>query len=153
MEEKMVLLENRKSRPYTIGHESLRGGKFQFPPAKNGKPYQKEMSEEIIDFLRRGSCFEKGNLYIVDKEYRDEVITEQELLNSHTRDEVLAMLEGTLANLKEAVKGISSDNEKSFIFEVAKEIKLDSKGKRKFLLKWLGLEETNEDLFFGDDED
>ena len=45
---------------------------------------------------------------------------------------------------------VTSDSTKRFVYEVAKEIELESSAKQKFIKEWLGTQLTIEELFLGE---
>ena len=158
--EDMIKVYRYRINPYVVNYPTPTGVQsYNFLGSKKGKDEWKMLPVEIVNWLQlSSSCFRDGEL-VLDKEsiektdeiYVDENDLEEFEKNSHTRDEAEAILTGNFMKMKSTLNEITSDSEKRFIIDVAKEIKLDSTAKRRFLAEWTEIDV--EMLFAEDDEE
>lgn len=148
-----------RTTPYIVNFPTPTGVQsYTFSGSKKEKKDFKMLPSEVVQWLQMStSCFKKGQL-VIEKEtiskdsevYIDEEDLKEYEKNTHTREEVESILTGNFPKMKSLLKDITSDSEKRFFIDVAKEIKLDSVGKRKALAEWIDLDV---DLLFADDEE
>ena len=67
--------------------------------------------------------------------------------NSISKDEIKKILEGNFKKMESELNKIKLDSTKRFVLDVAKEIKIESAAKQRFIKEWLGTELTIEELF------
>lgn len=133
----------------------LAGGEKQYTwtGAKGSKVDVKEIPEEVFDYLTMNSrCFDNGELVIMQesKESKEAVenIADKETYekNTHTKDEIVAILKGNFGKMKKELNDITVDSEKQFVLSVAQEMADDlAKGKIDFIAEWMG---TEADILF-----
>jgi hypothetical protein len=130
---------------------------YLFAGSKKGTTEYKMLPSEVINWLKTSStCFENGELVVdtTDLEKSDEIFIDKTELaeyekNSHTREDIEKILTGNVNKMKSELNKITSDSEKKFVIEVAKDLKLDSTSKRVFIAAWTDLDI---DMIFTDDD-
>lgn len=145
-----------RSNPYKVNYvdEGMRKT-YSWSGSKGNRIDIKSLPENVVDYLvMNSSCFNKGELVIIkDSEKAEETLEniddiEQYENNTHTRAEIEAILKGTVAKMKKELAKIDNKNEMKFVVDVAKDMKLDSASKQKFLAEWTGMDK---ELIFGDE--
>lgn len=142
-----IKLARYRSYPYTVNCP-VTNKKWKWAGSINKKIDSKSIPEETYNWLvMETSAIKNGQLVVVDekakKELKDAMLDEdiKEIeSNTHTREEVEKILKGNTNTMKSKLKDITSKDEKRFIINVAKEMKLDSTTKRSFLQEWVGHE-------------
>lgn len=130
-----------------VGHDTNKM-KYIFAGSKGNKIDKKQLPKYVVDdLLMSSNTFEDGELVIFDekqekakdiegiedvKKYED---------NTHSEEEIKDILNKTIAGMKKDLNKIDVLSEKQFVVKVAKDMKLDSKGKLKFLSEWMGVDE------------
>lgn len=152
MEEK-IILERHKKRDYTVWFDKK---KYFWASAKGNIVSKVNVSREVYDYLAMSTnCFKNGELILASttspeltEELVDEIF-EKELqeANSLTREQVEKILKGTVKGMEEELAKITSDTTKTFVLDVAKEMKITNANKQKFIRDWMGTEISIEDLF------
>lgn len=147
--EKTIKLARYRSNGYIINYPNSNGNikRYEWVGSKGSKVDIKPVPEEVVDWLLMTSvCFKKGELVVVeDSDEAKEVVEnigdiDEYKNNSHTKDEIIALLKGNINKMKKELGGITSDSEKRFILEIAREISDDIPGgKTKFLSEWLNI--------------
>lgn len=154
--EKTIKVARYRNTPYVVNFSNSNGSlkTYQWSGSKGTKTEIKPIPEEVVDYLIMNSaCFRKGELVIVeDSEVAKELVEniddkEEYQNNTHTKEELQKILEGNFAKMKSEINKITNDDEKRFVIDVAKEIKLDSSAKRKALSEWYGVPQ---DILFED---
>lgn len=112
----------------------------------------KEIPENVVNYLLMFTiCFKNGSLKIIeDNDTSIELASnidgkDNYDSNTHTKEQITKLLEGNFMKMKSELGKITVRQEKEFVVEVAKEIKLDSASKRQFIAEWVGVDE---DLLF-----
>lgn len=155
MEETVKVARHRTSQ-YIVNYPTNNGGikTYIWSGSKGLKVDVKPLPQEVVEYLLLNSmCFKDGELKIVeDTEKAKEVVesiddVEAYRNNSHTKEEAIKILEGNLNKMKKELEKVESKQEKKFFVDVAKEIKLDSNSKLKFLAEWYGVKQ---DILFED---
>lgn len=121
---------------------------YTWSGSRNGRPDIKEVPREVVDWLTMNSvCFDKGQLVIVDEEpvvneIKDSIAeVETYENNTHTRDEIVKLLQGNINKLKSELKKITVDSEKQFVVDIANELKEDlTKGKLDAVADWMNVD-------------
>lgn len=152
----MIKVARYRNFPYTVNFVNNGGMKtYQWAGSKGDKTDIKEIPIEVVDWLLMSTvCFRDGELVLVeDSDQAKEVISnidEKELYenNTHTREQIVKILEGNFNKMKVELNKITVLSEKQYVLEVAKEIKLDAASKRKFIAEWIGGEGAATDIFF-----
>lgn len=103
------------------------------------------------------TCLSKGSLVVVEDKDKEELnyTTDLEQLtnNVHTREEIEKILTGNYKAMEKKLNEITSVDEKKFVLEVAKELKIDSSTKRAFIVKWAGIEGLSTDEIFSSEDE
>lgn len=146
-----VMLGRYRNTEYIVNFDNK---KYLWMGSKGKKIDQKEVPMDLYNYLQMSTtCFAKGELVIIprndeEKELVEEIVEKEEYLaNTHTREEVIKLLEGNTNKMKAELEKITRKEEKQFVINVAKEINLDSAAKRKFLVEWLGTQLNTEEVF------
>ena len=156
---KTIKVARYRNVPYVVNY-NLNGmpRTYTWAGSKNGKYEVKEIPEEVVNWLVMNSqCFNDGELVIVDesedaKEIVDNIIEkEQYENNTHTKEEIIKILNSNYNTMVSKLEKITVNEEKRFVIDVAKEIKLDSVKKQKYLADWVGV--PADILFTEDDEE
>jgi hypothetical protein len=160
--ENAINVARHKTFPYTVNFKADGGSVKQFTwNGSTGKKIDiKAIPEEVVDWLITNTvCFKEGELKIVDEdaelEFLDNVSEEDKesyLNNTNSKSDIVKLLEGNANTMKAKLEKITTQTEKLFVIEVAKEIKLDSSTKQKFLAEWAGYKAEDVDLLFSDTE-
>jgi hypothetical protein len=113
--------------------------------------------DEVAQYLIMNSvCFKDGELVIIeDTEEAKEVVNgitdiDEYKNNVHSKEEIIKLLNGSIQKMKTALEKIENIQEKTFVIDVAKEIKLDSNAKLKFLAEWMGVAQ---DILFDEENE
>jgi len=155
---KTIKVARYRNVPYTVNY-ILNGSMktYTWSGSKGNKYEVKEIPQEVVDWLVMNSqCFNDGELVIVEdseeeKEIVDTIIEkEQYKNNTHSKEEIIKILNSSFNTMKSKLEKITVNEEKRFVVDVAKEIKLDSAQKQKYLADWIGVPV---DILFGDDEE
>ncbi|MFI2856802.1 hypothetical protein ACH6EH_06650 [Paenibacillus sp. JSM ZJ436] len=132
--------------PYTVNY-TVNGGikTYQWAGSRGDKTDIKEVPTEVVDWLLMTSgCFRDGELKIIEDTEEAKVIAsniddpESYKNNTHTRAELVKILEGNFMKMKSELGKITVQSEKQYVLDVAKEIKLDANSKLKFIAEWIG---------------
>lgn len=155
--EQTIKIARYRNFPYIVNYPVNGGGlkTFKWAGSKGNKVDVVDLPTEVIDWLlMSSSCFSDGELVIVeDSDKAKEVISiidEEDSYNNntHTREEIIKILEGNINKMKTELNKITVQAEKQYVLEVAKEIKLDVASKQKFIAEWIGGEGAAVDVFF-----
>lgn len=148
MENKIKLARHRNTS-YFVKYDADGSNKqYTWAGSRNGKIDVKEVPKEVVEWLQMNSiCFDKGELVIVEdnevsKEIKDGIV-EVDVYenNTHSKDEIVALLNGNINKMKKEFGKITVDSEKNFVIEVASELKDDlTKGKLDFLSDWMNVD-------------
>lgn len=141
-----VKIARHRNIPYSVNYKSNNGLKsFQWAGSKGNKTDIKDIPVEVVDWLIMTSrCFIDGELKIIeDSKETEEMVSNLDELdsyknNSHTREEIVKILNGNLNKMKSELEKITVQSEKQYVLDVAKEIKLDVASKQKFIAEWIG---------------
>lgn len=149
--DKKIVLGRYRTTEYIVNYDNK---KYAWAGSKPNKIDKKSVNEEVYNFLQMNtSCFSDGELVIIpqveeDNELLEEIVDKESYLaNTHTREEIVKILEGNINKMKSELNKITNKEEKQFVLNVAKEIKLDSSTKRKFLVEWVGTQLNTEEVF------
>lgn len=147
---KKIRVERRRVGDFFVNYPRGTGvyDKYLWNGAKKGYVDSKEIPEEVVNWLAyQTSTFKKGHLVIAKDEKSkeakaviDNIRAENENIDkeTHTYEEIEELLSGHLTNAKkDKLKSIESQEEKEFVLEVAKGMKLDSVVKREFIAELL----------------
>lgn len=157
-----ILLARQRYGDFTVNYENK---KYKWNGIKGNIISKKEVPMDVFDYLQSStSTFQDGELVVIDdkktKKDKEEILEILENIpdadeyeaNTHSRDEVVELLKGNVNKMKSELKKITSQTEKRFIMDVAKELvekeELDSLAKQKFLVvEFLGSNLSPEDYF------
>ncbi|QDX94746.1 hypothetical protein EEL30_22145 [Brevibacillus laterosporus] len=156
--EKMINVARYRNTPYVVNYQFNNGNEktYQWTGSTKAKVDIKSVPQQLVDYLLMSSqTFRDGELVIVnDSDEAKEAlenITDKENYesNTRTRQEIVTLLKMNPTKLKTELKKVTSDSEKRFILDVAKEEKIDSAATRKVLADW---SEIPQDILFEDEE-
>lgn len=147
-----VLLERHRLGNYIINHE---GKSYIIPGSKGSIVGKKEVPYSVYEYLTMfTTCFKNGELLIVakDEDQKEALLenmyeSEDYKINGLTKEEVTAILQGNYKKMESELNKITNNSTKSFVLEVAKEIKISSAAKQKFIKDWVGSTLSIEDIF------
>lgn len=135
-----IRLERLQSTPYSVTYFQPNGNEITYTWA-GAKDYARsivEVDEAVYQWLKYNTlCFQNKKLVIVDEDMKDDIevlFTEEDDRKVYTLQEVKALLNGSLKDLKAELENMSEDNVMEFI-NVARQMKLDSSSKRNALAK------------------
>lgn len=150
-DEKVLLVRNRPGDYYVNYHNGLRQLTYRWNGFVKGRPAHKlAVPLEVFSFISTsGTTISTGELVIAQDEpkrdeYLEQILDVEEILqNAHTRDEIVAILNGGIAKMKSELKKITVKNEKAFVREVAEELEDELSGaKTKWIEAWYEDEAT-----------
>lgn len=141
-----VKLRRYRNLPFTVNWINDQGmmKSYEWSGSKNGKYDTKPVPEELISYLVMNTIvFTDGELAIIEdndegKQLSDS-LDENYKNNTHSKEEVIKILEGNFMKMKAEVSKITNKQEISYFIDVAKEIKLDSNSKLAFLADLIGV--------------
>lgn len=141
-----IKIARLRNFPYTVNYMVNGGLKtYQWAGSKGDKLDIKEIPVEVVDWLIMTSkCFKDGELKIIEDSAEAKEIAsniddiESYSNNTHTRDEIIKVLQGNFNKMKSVLEKITVQSEKQYVLDVAREIKLDVASKQKFLAEWIG---------------
>lgn len=146
-----VILERHKPTKYTVNFENK---VYIWSGSKGNMISKKEVPVEVYDYLAMfTTCLQSGELVLIakteeEKELLENIPDKEEYeANALTKEEVIKMLSGNLNKMKSELNKVTSRTTKSFVLEVAKEIKLENANKRLFIKEWMGTDLSTDDLF------
>ena len=148
--EKVTLLRHRGTE-YVVNYENK---KYVWPPSRGNIISKKDVPMDVYEWLTSyTTAFRFGELVLDEtnenidelKEHIYEI--EDYEVNSISKDEIKKILEGNFKKMESELNKIKLDSTKRFVLDVAKEIKIESAAKQRFIKEWLGTELTIEELF------
>ena len=150
-----IKIARYRTSPYIVNHITDGGTKvYSWSGSKGNKVDIKEIPEEVIDRLMMESvCFREGELVIIEEDEKAKELVsniddlEEYRNNTHSKEEVVKILEGNYKKMEAELNKITNKDEKKFIIDVAKEIKVDSNAKLTILANWFGVKR---DILFGE---
>lgn len=148
--EKVTLLRHRGTE-YVVNYENK---KYVWPPSKGNIISKRDVPMDVYEWLTSyTTAFRFGEL-VLDKtnenidELKEHIYEIEEYeANSISKDEIKKILEGNFKKMESELNKIKLDSTKRFVLDVAKEIKIESAAKQRFIKEWLGTELTIEELF------
>lgn len=148
--EKVTLLRHRGTE-YVVNYENK---KYVWPPSKGNIISKKDVPMDVYEWLTSyTTAFRFGEL-VLDKtnenidELKEHIYEIEDYeVNSISKDEIKKILEGNFKKMESELNKIKLDSTKRFVLDVAKEIKIESAAKQRFIKEWLGTELTIEELF------
>ena len=148
--EKVTLLRHRGTE-YVVNYENK---KYVWPPSRGNVVSKKDVPMDVYEWLTSyTTAFRFGEL-VWDKtnenidELKEHIYEIEDYeVNSISKDEIKKILEGNFKKMESELNKIKLDSTKRFVLDVAKEIKIESAAKQRFIKEWLGTELTIEELF------
>ena len=148
--EKVTLLRHRGTE-YVVNYENK---KYVWPPSKGNIISKRDVPMDVYEWLTSyTTAFRFGEL-VLDKtnenidELKEHIYEVEDYeANSISKDEIKKILEGNFKKMESELNKIKLDSTKRFVLDVAKEIKIESAAKQRFIKEWLGTELTIEELF------
>ena len=148
--EKVTLLRHRGTE-YVVNYENK---KYVWPPSKGNVVSKKDVPMDVYEWLTSyTTAFRFGEL-VLDKtnenidELKEHIYEIEDYeVNSISKDEIKKILEGNFKKMESELNKIKLDSTKRFVLDVAKETKIESAAKQRFIKEWLGTELTIEELF------
>lgn len=154
--QKLIKLARNRSYPFVVNFSTSEGfvKVYEWAGSKGSYVDVKEVPEEVVQHLIMNTVtFVDGELTIIEDSDKAkeavENLPEEYKNNGHTKEQIIELLNGTIKDLKAELDKIEDKGEINFFVEVAKEIKLDSKGKLKLLAEKINVPE---DILFDDEE-
>lgn len=152
-EEKNVMVARYRPSDFIVNYVSFNGDRKRYVwNGSKGERFDKKLIPQSVvdDLTMTDSLFSDGELVLLDEESEKillEGIDDMEKYknNTHSKQEIKEILGESLVSMKAKLKKIDVTEEKQFVVDIAREVKLDSKNKLKFLAEWLGVDE---DLLF-----
>lgn len=152
-----VKLERLRNIPYTYNYlDGLRPESYVWQGSTGKLTSIKEVSDEAFHWLLQNTnAILNGELRIVEdeqgKEAKEMIVDIEEYeRNTHSREQIIKALNGSVPNLKKELSKIQNKDEVSFWIDVAKEMGIDSAVKQKALAEKIGVPY---DILFADDEE
>ena len=148
---KKVTLLRHRGTEYVVNYENK---KYVWPPSRGNIVSKKDVPMDVYEWLTSyTTAFRFGELVLDEtnenidelKEHIYEI--EEYEANSISKDEIKKILEGNFKKMESELNKIKLDSTKRFVLDVAKEIKIESAAKQRFIKEWLGTELTIEELF------
>lgn len=148
---KKVTLLRHRGTEYVVNYENK---KYVWPPSRGNIISKKDVPMDVYEWLTSyTTAFRFGELVLDEtnenidelKEHIYEI--EEYEANSISKDEIKKILEGNFKKMESELNKIKLDSTKRFVLDVAKEIKIESAAKQRFIKEWLGTELTIEELF------
>ena len=148
---KKVTLLRHRGTEYVVNYENK---KYVWPPSRGNIISKKDVPMDVYEWLTSyTTAFRFGELVLDEtnenidelKEHIYEI--EHYEVNSISKDEIKKILEGNFKKMESELNKIKLDSTKRFVLDVAKEIKIESAAKQRFIKEWLGTELTIEELF------
>lgn len=148
---KKVTLLRHRGTEYVVNYENK---KYVWPPSKGNVVSKKDVPVDVYEWLTSyTTAFRFGEL-VLDKtnenidELKEHIYEIEDYeVNSISKDEIKKILEGNFKKMESELNKIKLDSTKRFVLDVAKEIKIESAAKQRFIKEWLGTELTIEELF------
>ena len=145
--EKVTLLRHRGTE-YVVNYENK---KYVWPPSKGNIISKRDVPMDVYEWLTSyTTAFRFGEL-VLDKtnenidELKEHIYEIEDYeANSISKDEIKKILEGNFKKMESELNKIKLDSTKRFVLDVAKEIKIESAAKQRFIKEWLGTELTIE---------
>ena len=143
-----VKLTRKRPTDYAVNFDNgIKKIPFKWAGAKNGKEHTLAVPREVFDWLNMATkAIKSGALTIADSEpLKDEIINEindldEHKANSHSKEEIVALLKGNLNKMKKELANVTSKQEKIFIMQIADELKASEEGfnttKYEFISEW-----------------
>ncbi len=147
MDEKMIKVSRYRTGEYIINYDTNgRIMPYRWAGCRGKKIDTKSIPQHVVDWLMMNTTvFPDGDLVIQKNEETTELIKNIDDVrsynaNTHTRDEIIEILNSNANSMKSKLNKVTKKEEKDFVIDIAKEIKLDSNVKRKFLAEWIGID-------------
>ena len=143
---KKVTLLRHRGTEYVVNYENK---KYVWPPSRGNIISKKDVPMDVYEWLTSyTTAFRFGELVLDEtnenidelKEHIYEI--EDYEVNSISKDEIKKILEGNFKKMESELNKIKLDSTKRFVLDVAKEIKIESAAKQRFIKEWLGTELT-----------
>ena len=148
--EKVTLLRHRGTE-YVVNYENK---KYVWPPSKGNVVSKKDVPMDVYEWLTSYTTAFRFGVLVLDKtnenidELKEHIYEIEDYeVNSISKDEIKKILEGNFKKMESELNKIKLDSTKRFVLDVAKEIKIESAAKQRFIKEWLGTELTIEELF------
>lgn len=148
---KKVTLLRHRGTEYVVNYENK---KYVWPPSRGNIVSKKDVPMDVYEWLTSyTTAFRFGEL-VLDKtnenidELKEHIYEIEDYeVNSISKDEIKKILEGNFKKMESELNKIKLGSTKRFVLDVAKEIKIESAAKQRFIKEWLGTELTIEELF------
>lgn len=152
-----VKLTRKRPTEYVVNYNNgIKNIQYKWAGATSKKEHTIPVPREVFDYLNLSTkAIKSGALAIAkDEPLKDEIVDEivdvdVYKVNSHSHDEIVALLKGNINKMKKELGLITSKQEKTFVKQVADELKNSDEGfntnKYDFIIEWAKAisEETN----------
>lgn len=146
-----VTLVRYKNTDYTVNYENKR---YFWAGSRGNIVSKKDVPLDVYEWLAMNTYTLRNGELVLDKsnekieELKENIYEIEEYeVNSISKEEIKKILEGNFKKMESELKKIEVETTKRFVLEVAREIKLESSAKQRFIKEWLGTELTIEELF------
>lgn len=146
-----IILARHKNTQYTVNFE---GKKYVWAGSKGDLISRREVSRELYDWLSMFTTTFKAGELVLDKknenieELKTNILEVEEYeANALSRADIKKLLEGNFKKMEAELNKIENDSTKRFVLEVARECKIESAAKQRFIKEWLGTGVSIEELF------
>ena len=152
MEEKLVKLENIKTKEFTINFPLPNGHikPYMFHGVRGKRRDIVSVPEEVYEWLRyETSTFQKGYLVLATEENDELIKQEMKDINPiiYTVEQIETLLKGNISKLKKEINETTPKEVVQDFVRVAKEIKIDSDSVKTYLATLLGHKDSKEIIF------
>ena len=149
MSETVKLTRKRPTDYYVNYNNGIKNIPYKWSGATTKKEHTLQVPREVFDWLNMNTtAIKSGDLVIADTEpLKDEIINneivdaEEYLANSHSRDEIIALLKGNINKMKKELNLVTSRQEKQFVKQIADELNNSEEGlnstKYNFIVDWV----------------
>ena len=145
-----VKLTRKRASEYVVNYNNgIKTLQYKWAGTKNGKEFTLPVPREVFDYLNMNTkAIRTGALVVADSQPNKEEIVneiidvEEYQVNSHSRDEIIALLKGNINKMKKELSLITSRQEKMFVKQIKDEL-VTGEGlnntKSEFIDEWVKL--------------
>lgn len=150
MNDEKVMLIRYSTIPFTVNYENK---KYVWAGTKGEVISKKEVPMDVYNYLTSfTTTFKDGELALEEseniEELKEDMIDREEYeVNSISKEELIKLLKGNYNKMMSELNKVTSESTKKYVYETAKEIKIDNANKQKFIKDWMGSMLSIEELF------
>ena len=145
-----VKLTRKRPTDYVVNYNNgIKNIPYKWVGSTSKKEFTLAVPREVFDYLNMNTnAIKSGALVVADTEpNKDEIVQneivepEEYLANTHSRDEILAILKGNINKMKKELGQITARQEKVFVKQLADELNNSEDGfnstKINFINEWI----------------